>query len=151
MMMEIILLEKVRKLGAMGQTVSVKPGYGRNYLIPKGFAVSATTSNLATFEARRAELEKAAVAHFQAAQQRVTALADKVVTIATKVGSEGKLYGSIGTRDLAEAITAAGVNVAKSEVRLPNGALRAIGEYEVALQLHSDVACAVKVVITAEE
>ena len=149
--MEIILLEKVRKLGAMGQKVSVKPGYGRNYLIPQGLAVSATTSNLAAFEARRAELEKAALAHFHAAQQRAAALADKIVTIATKVGAEGKLYGSIGTRDLADAITTAGVNIAKAEVRLPNGPLRAIGEYDVALQLHSDVACVVKVVITAEE
>jgi large subunit ribosomal protein L9 len=148
--MDIILLEKVRKVGNMGQTVHVKPGYGRNYLIPQGLAVRATPDNLAMFDARRAELEKTAKEHLQAAQQRASALMDKVITIAAKVGAEGKLFGSLGPRDLSDAITAAGVHVEKSEVRLPTGPLRNIGEYEIALQLHSDVSLVVKVVVVPE-
>jgi len=149
--MEIILLEKVRKLGDMGETVAVKPGYGRNYLIPQGLAVPATEDNAAMFESRRAELEKTAREHLEAAQQRAAALVDKVVTIVTKVGTEGKLFGSLGPRDLSDAITAAGVHIEKSEVRLPTGPLRAIGEYDIALQLHSDVNTVVKIIVAAEQ
>ncbi|MFU8797734.1 MAG: 50S ribosomal protein L9 [Gammaproteobacteria bacterium] len=148
--MEIILLEKVQNVGSMGEKVSVKPGFGRNYLIPQGLAAPATADNLALFESRRSELEKIAREQLQVAQQRAAALIEKIVTIFAKVGSEGKLFGSLGVRDLAEAITATGVNVAKSEVRLPNGPLRTTGEYDIALQLHSDVTSVVKVIVAAE-
>lgn len=148
--MEVILLEKVGKLGGLGDKVNVKSGYGRNYLLPYGKAVAATASNVADFEARRAELEAAAAARVGSAEARAEALNGKSVTIAVKAGDEGKLFGSVGTRDIADALTAAGVEVAKSEVRLPNGALREIGEYEVDVQLHSEVFATVQVVIVGE-
>jgi large subunit ribosomal protein L9 len=148
--MEVILLEKVSKLGSIGDKVAVKSGFGRNYLIPQGKALAATATNLAEFEARRAELEAAAAQAKSEAQARAEKLAELAVTIEANAGDEGKLFGSIGTRDLAEAITAAGVEVTKAEVRLPEGALREIGEYEINVQLHSEVTQAVKVAVVAE-
>jgi large subunit ribosomal protein L9 len=140
MTMEVILLETIGNLGGLGDKVSVKPGYGRNYLIPQGKAVPATAANVAEFEARRAELERAAAEAVAAAQSRADAIAAlDGVTIEANAGEEGKLFGSIGTRDIADAVTAAGCELDKSEVRLPDGALRELGEYSIALQLHADV------------
>ncbi len=149
--MEVILLEKVGKLGTVGDRVDVKAGFGRNYLLPQGKAVAATESNIAEFEARRAELEAAAADKRTAADGRAKLLADLgSVTIAANAGDEGKLFGSVGVRDIADAITAAGVEVAKSEVKLPGGTLREVGEFEVDVQLHVDVMATIKVVIVAE-
>ena len=148
--MEIILLEKIENLGAMGDRVNVKPGYGRNFLIPKGKAAPATEENIAEFEARRAEFEKAAAEALAAAEARRDQLADLTVTISGKAGDEGKLFGSVGTADIAEAITESGVTVERNEVRLPTGAFRQIGEYDVQLHLHTDVDATVKLVIAAE-
>lgn len=148
--MEVILLEKIGKLGALGDKVSVKAGFGRNYLVPQGKAVPATEANVAKFEERRAELEKAAADKLTAAQARGEALEGQAVTIASKAGDEGKLFGSIGTRDIAEAFTAAGQEVCKSEVRLPEGALRHTGEFEVALQLHPEVTVNVTLNVVGE-
>ena len=149
--MEIILLDKVTNLGTLGDKVNVKPGYARNFLIPQGKAVMATKANIELFEARRAELEAKMAGELQAAQQRGEALGQiGDVVIASKAGDEGKLFGSIGTRDIADAISAKGVAVAKSEVRLPLGNLRNTGEFDIVLQLHSDVEATVKVQIVAE-
>lgn len=149
--MQVILLEKVGKLGDLGDQVAVKAGFGRNYLIPYGKAVPATETNIASFEARRADLEKAAAEKRGGAEARAAQLAELAVSIAANAGEGGKLFGSIGTRDIAEAITAAGVDVSKSEVRLPMGVIRELGEYEVDIQLHSDVTQAVKLAVVAEE
>lgn len=148
--MEVILLDKVGKLGAIGDKVTVKSGYGRNYLLPQGKAVAATAKNIADFEARRADLEAAAAAKIADATSRAEKLAALEVTIAANAGDEGRLFGSIGTRDIAEAITAAGVAVAKSEVRLPQGVLREIGQYEIDIQLHAEVIQAVKLAVVPE-
>lgn len=148
--MEVILLEKVANLGALGDKVNVKPGYGRNYLVPYGKAVPATEDNVKAFEARRAELEKAAAEKLSEAERRAEQLNEFTVTITAKAGDEGKLFGSVGVRDIADAITAAGVEVSKSEVRLPEGPLRTTGEFDVELQLHSDVSVDVKVSIVAD-
>lgn len=148
--MNVILLEKVHNLGDLGDTVSVKPGYGRNFLIPKGIAAPATNENVAKFEARRAELEKVAAEKLSAAEVRRESLANVAVTIACKAGDEGKLFGSVGTFDIAHAITEAGVQVEKREVRLPEGAIRQIGEYDIDVELHSDVVATVKVNIVGE-
>ncbi len=148
--MDVILLEKVGRLGTVGDRVTVKSGYGRNYLLPKGKATTATSVNLAAFEARRAELEKAAGERKLYAESRATKLAELVVTIKAKAGDEGKLFGSVGVRDIALAITAAGVEVTKAEVKLPSGALREIGEYNLDVQLHVDVTQTVKVIIESE-
>jgi large subunit ribosomal protein L9 len=148
--MEIILLEKIANLGAMGEKVNVKPGYGRNYLIPQGKAAPATAENVAEYEARRADLEKAAAETLAAAAARRDALIDKVITIASKAGDEGKLFGSIGTADIASIISEQLVAVERNEVRLPDGAFRTIGEHEVQIQLHTDVNVAVKLIIEAE-
>lgn len=148
--MNVILLEKVGKLGNLGDQVNVKAGYGRNFLIPQGKAVPATADNVAKFEARRAELEAAAAEKLAAAEARKAALESVNVVIKQKAGDEGKLFGSVGTSDIAHAISEAGVEVSKSEVRLPEGALREIGEYEIAIGLHSDVEASVKVVVEAE-
>ncbi|MCD6061453.1 MAG: ribosomal protein [Moraxellaceae bacterium] len=148
--MEVILLEKIKNLGALGTKVKVKPGYGRNFLIPQGKAVPATEKNVADFEARRAELERKAneqLGDAQARGERISALA---VVIAAKAGDEGKLFGSVGTRDIAEAISKLGEAVDKSEVRLPTGALRSTGDYDIDLQLHPEVTVAVKVTVVAE-
>lgn len=148
--MEVILLEKIRNLGNLGDKVNVKPGYGRNFLIPQGKAVVATETNLAAFEERRAELERQQTEALEAAQARAGQLEGLEVTIAARAGDQGKLFGSIGTRDLADAITAAGVEVSKHEVLLPEGALRQTGEFEIALALHSDVEVSVKVTVVAD-
>ncbi|MBY6210018.1 MULTISPECIES: 50S ribosomal protein L9 [Microbulbifer] len=148
--MEVILLDKVGKLGNVGDRVEVKAGYGRNFLLPTGKAVLANAANVAEFEAKRAELEAAAAAKVSEAEGRAAQLVELVVTIAANAGDEGKLFGSIGTRDIAEAITAAGVAVSKAEVKLPEGALRELGEYDVDVQLHADVISSVKVVVEAE-
>lgn len=148
--MEIILLEKVANLGSLGDKVNVKAGYGRNFLLPYGKAVPATEANLKAFEDRRAELEKAAAEKLSAAQTRGEALEGASFTIGSKAGDEGKLFGSIGVRDIADAITAGGTDVEKSEVRLPEGPLRATGEYDIELQLHSDVEVTIKLVVVAQ-
>ena len=149
--MEIILLEKVENLGNLGDKVSVKPGFGRNFLIPGGKAKPATEANIAEFEARRAELEKVAAESMAAAEARKATLTDMTIEIATKAGDEGKLFGSVGIVDIAEAVTSRGVAIEKKEVRLPEGPIREIGEYEVGIHLHSDVDIAIKVIISAAD
>lgn len=149
--MEVILLEKMRNLGALGEKVKVKPGYARNFLIPQGKAAYATKDNLAKFEQRRVELEKIEAEKLKHALERQKSLsALPTITIKAKAGEEGKLFGSIGTRDIAEAITNAGVAVEKSEVRLSEGTLRTLGEYEITIELESDVTAPVKVNIVTE-
>jgi large subunit ribosomal protein L9 len=148
--MQVILLEKVGKLGDLGDQVNVKAGYGRNFLIPLGKAVPASAGNVADFEARRAELEAAAAEKVAAAQARADKLAGVVVTMESNAGEEGKLFGSIGTRDIADAISATGNEVAKSEVKMPEGVIRELGEYDVSIQLHSDVTTVVKVVVAQQ-
>ena len=148
--MNVILLEKVGKLGNLGDQVAVKAGFGRNFLIPYGKAVPATKDNIVAFEARRAELEKNAAALKAAAEERAQKLSELTVSIAANAGDEGKLFGSIGTRDIAEAITATGIEVNKSEVRLPEGVIRETGEFEIAIQLHSDVTQTVTVTVIPE-
>jgi len=149
--MEVILLDKVENLGNLGDKVSVKSGYARNYLIPGGKAKYATEANIAEFEARRAELEKAAAKSLDAAQARADKLADLEITIPAHAGNEGKLFGSVGTGEIAEAISATGTEVAKREVRLPEGALRSVGEFEIQIHLHSDIDTMVKVIVVADE
>jgi large subunit ribosomal protein L9 len=148
--MQVILLEKVGKLGDLGDKVSVKAGFGRNFLIPFGKAVPATASNVADFETRRAELEKAAGEKKAAAEARAAKLAELEISYEANAGDEGKLFGSIGTRDIADLITKAGVEVSKSEVRLPEGVIREVGEYEIDIQLHSEVTQAVKLSVVPE-
>jgi large subunit ribosomal protein L9 len=148
--MDIILLDKVGRLGSIGDKVSVKSGYARNFLLPQGKAVSANAKNLADFETRRAGLEASAAAKIAAATARAEQLAALTVTISANAGDEGRLFGSIGTRDIAEAITAAGVAVAKSEVRLPSGVLREVGQYDINVQLHAEVIQAVKLMVVGE-
>ena len=148
--MQVILLEKVGKLGALGDQVNVKAGYGRNFLIPQGKAVPANKANKESFEARRAELEAAAAEKLAAAQARAEAMNELVVTIAANAGDEGKLFGSIGTKDIADALAAAGHTIDKSEVKLPEGALRNIGSYSIAVQVHSDVSVDVTIQVEAE-
>jgi len=150
--MEVILLEKIGKLGELGDKVNVKAGYGRNFLIPQGKAVPATEDNVAKFEARRSELESAAAETVAAAEVRAGQLEELgAIVITANAGEEGKLFGSIGTRDIADAVTAAGVEINKAEVRLPEGALRDLGEYEVVVHLHSDVDSTVTLHVVQEE
>jgi large subunit ribosomal protein L9 len=149
--MDVILLENISNLGSLGDKVSVKAGFGRNYLVPQGKAVPATANNIADFEVRRAELEAAAAATLAAAEARAEMInALGLISILANAGEEGKLFGSIGTRDIADAVTAAGCEVDKSEVRLPEGALRQVGEYEVAIQVHGDVFAAVAIAVIPE-
>lgn len=148
--MEIILLEKIENLGAMGDKVNVRPGYGRNYLVPQGKAKAATAENIAEFEARRADLEKAAAETLAAAEARREQIDGKTVEIVAKAGEEGKLFGSIGTADIADAVKATGVEIERNEIRLPEGAYRQIGEYDVVLHLHSDVDATIKLIVSAE-
>lgn len=149
--MQVILLDKVTNLGGLGDQVNVKAGYARNFLVPQGKAVPATKKNVEYFEARRAELE-AKLADVQAEAEARAAKINELgsVTIVSKAGDEGKLFGSIGSRDIADAITAAGVNLAKNEVRLPNGVLRTTGDHDVSIQVHSDVFATLNVVIVPE-
>lgn len=148
--MELILLQKVQNLGALGDKVSVKPGYGRNYLVPYGKAVPATAANLADFEQRRAEFEAKANAILAQAQARKAKLEGSSVTITANASAEGKLFGSVSTRDIAEAFTAAGLPLEKSEVVMGEGPLRRVGEFDVQVVLHADVELAVKVVVQPE-
>jgi len=149
--MDVILLTKVANLGNIGDRVKVKSGYGRNFLLPQGKATLATPDNVKKFEARRAELEKIAREQFQDAESRAAAFKDFKLQITAKAGTEGKLFGSIGTADIAEACTAQGHKLARAEVRLPTGPLRTVGEHVVALHLHTDIDVQLPVVITAEE
>ena len=149
--MQIILLDKVANLGGLGDNVTVKSGYARNFLFPQGKAVPATKANIEKFEARRAELEAKLADDLTAANDRAAKIAALgEVTIASKAGDEGKLFGSVGTRDIADAITEAGVKVSKAEVKLPTGTLRETGEYEIDVQLHAEVTATVKIVVIAE-
>jgi large subunit ribosomal protein L9 len=149
--MEVLLLEKVRNLGALGDKVNVKSGYGRNFLVPQGKAIYATAANIKKFEARRADLEKVEKEHLDAALAKKAAIeALGTITLHAKAGEEGKLFGSIGTRDIADAITASGVEIAKSEIDLPTGVIRNLGDYDITLELHSDVVAIVKLSIITE-
>ena len=148
--MEIILLEKIANLGILGDRVKVKPGYARNFLIPKGKATEATSANLARFEARRAELERVAAEALAKAKARAEQLAELIVTLSVKTGSEGRLFGSVGPADIADAVSAAGIELQKQEVRLPTGSIRQIGEYDVDLHLHGEVKTQIRVNVIAE-
>ena len=148
--MELILLQKVTNLGNLGDKVNVKPGYGRNFLVPQGKAVPATASNLAEFEARRAEYEAKAKASLEGAEGRKAKLEGASVTVYANASTEGKLYGSVGPREIADALTKLGTQVEKSEVVMGEGPLRHVGEYEVLVHLHADVEIPVKVVVQPE-
>lgn len=149
--MDIILLDKIANLGGLGDTVNVKAGYARNFLFPQGKAVPATKANVEKFEARRAELEAKIAEGLAAANAKAEKLAEIAeVTIASPAGDEGKLFGSVGTRDIADAITAAGLEVAKSEVKLPHGTIRETGEYDIDIQFHTEVTATVKLIIIKE-
>lgn len=149
--MDIILLAKVRNLGSLGDRVKVKNGYGRNFLIPQGKALPASEANIKMFEERRAELERQAAAELDGAAQRVAKLGEIAsVTVTAKAGDEGKLFGSVGTRDIATAITDAGLAVKKAEVLMPNGPIRHVGDYVIEVQLHSDVRGEIKVSVVPE-
>lgn len=149
--MQIILLQRIVNLGKLGETVDVKPGYGRNFLIPHGKALPATAANIEKFEARRAELEAEEKKELDTAQERADALTDVNVIMRAKSGDEGKLFGSIGTRDIAEALTNSGLEVDRAEIKLPEGALRQVGEYNVDIQLHHDVTATILVTILSED
>ena len=149
--MDIILLEKIENVGRIGDKVSVKPGFARNYLIPQGKATLATPENIATFEARRAEIEAKAHGTLEAAQARAAQLEGQVVRVKAKAGPGGKLFGSIGTSDIAEACEALGFAVERSEVRLPEGPLRVVGEHQIELHFHTDVNVPLPVVVESEE
>ncbi len=149
--MEVILLERIDNLGGIGDKVKVKPGYGRNYLIPQGKATLATPANLAAFEARRAELEAKAESELTAARERAAAVEKLELTIRTKAGVEGKLFGSIGTIDIADAATAAGVPLERSEILLPEGPIRVLGEHTVDIHLYTDMTVPLTITIAEEE
>jgi large subunit ribosomal protein L9 len=149
--MDVILLEKVANLGDLGDKVSVKSGYGRNFLIPHKKAVHATQEKLAEFESRRAELEAAAAEQLTVAQSRAESISQLEIVITQKAGEEGKLFGSVGTADIAEAMTAAGAEMKKQEVRLPEGVIRVAGDHQVDLELHTDVIVTVTVKVVGEE
>jgi large subunit ribosomal protein L9 len=149
--MEVILLQKVANLGNIGDRVKVKSGFGRNFLLPTGKATLATAKNVEKFETIRADLEKKAAAEFASAEQRAAALKDYRLALTAKAGTEGKLFGSIGTADIAEALTAAGHTVERAEVRMPQGPIRMVGEHPLTIHLHTDVNVDVVVVVTAEE
>ena len=149
--MEVILLEKVGKLGGIGDRANVKAGYGRNYLIPQGKAIFATEANLAEFETRRAGLEAAAATKMEKAQLRADKLVEiDSITITAMAGDEGKLFGSVGTREIEEAVNGAGAEITKSEINMPEGAIRHIGEFSVEIQLHTDVTQSITIVVEAE-
>ena len=149
--MQVILMEKVANLGDLGDVVKVKDGFARNFLLPQGKATLATPANVEKFEARRAEFERKAQEELYAAQQRAEKLQDFKLSMTAKAGTEGKLFGSIGTADIAEAVTAAGHKIERSEVRLPAGPIRLIGDHVVTLHLHTDIDVQVPVHIAAEE
>ena len=149
--MEVILLQKIANLGNIGDRVKVRSGFGRNFLLPQGKATLATPENVARFEARRAELERLAREHLSSAEERAAAMKDFKLTVHAKAGTEGKLFGSIGTSDVAEACNQAGFKIERSEVRLPSGPLRMLGEHTVSLHLHADIDVPLHVTIVAEE
>ena len=150
--MQVILLETIKNLGDLGSVVDVRPGYGRNFLIPQGKALPATKSNLAEVEERRAELEKQAAELLSAAEARAEKLAEATITVGAKSGDEGKLFGSVGTANIADAISEqTGVQVEKAEVKLPLGAIRQTGEYEIDLSLHADVTVTIKLTVVPQE
>ncbi|THB63624.1 MAG: 50S ribosomal protein L9 [Gammaproteobacteria bacterium] len=149
--MEVILLQKVNNLGSLGDKVTVKSGYGRNYLIPKKIAKAATEANVAEFEAMRAELESAAAAALALAEGRSAKVHGATVTIPAKAGDEGKLFGSVGTVDIVDALAAMDIEVDKKEIRMPEGAIRATGEYEIQVHLHTDVDATINVVVVPEQ
>ncbi|WP_368563594.1 50S ribosomal protein L9 [Pseudoxanthomonas sp. UTMC 1351] len=148
--MELILLQKVTNLGVLGDKVNVKPGYGRNYLVPQGKAVPATAANVAEFEAKRAEYEAKAKSVHGEAESRRAKLEGASVTVKANASTEGKLFGSVGPRDIADAFTAAGMPLEKSEVVMGEGAIRNIGEFEVIAKLHADVETTIKVIVEPE-
>jgi large subunit ribosomal protein L9 len=148
--MNVILLEKIGNLGDLGDEVSVKPGFARNYLLPQGKAVTADDENRTVFEGRRAELEASANEKLAEANTRAEKLLDKELSIAVKSGEEGRLYGSVGTQNIADALTADGIPVERSEIRMPEGVIRVLGEYDIAIQLHTDVTAQIKVVVVPE-
>ena len=148
--MQLILLQNVTNLGKLGDKVNVKPGYGRNYLVPQGKAVPATAANLAEFEAKRAEYEAKAKAQLEGAEARKAALEGVEVSITANASTEGKLYGSISPRDIAETLTKHGHKVEKSEVVLGEGPLRRTGEYDIVVHLHADIEATVKVIVVGE-
>jgi large subunit ribosomal protein L9 len=148
--MEVILLEKIVNLGDLGDTVSVKSGYGRNFLIPQNKAVPATKGNIEAFERRRAELEKIEQGKFEHAQGRAAKINELDITLTAKAGEEGKLFGSITVRDIVEAAAKRDVEIDKSEVMLPEGPIRALGEYEIDVQLHPEVTATIKIGVIAE-
>ena len=148
--MNVILLERVNNLGDLGDEVTVKPGFARNYLLPQGKAVQANDANREVFESRRAELEAAANERLGEARVRAEKLADHTLTLVVKVGEEGKLYGSVGTQDIANALVEEGFEVTRAEVRMPEGVIRVAGEYDIALQFHSDVTADIKVAVVPE-
>lgn len=149
--MQLILLQKVKNLGNLGDKVNVKPGYGRNFLVPQGKATAATTTNVAEFEKRRAEYEAKANQTLSGAEARKAALEGASVTLKANASAEGKLFGSIGPRDIAEAFSAAGKPLEKSEVVMGEGPLRHTGEFEVHIHLHADIHATVKVIVAAED
>ena len=148
--MNVILLERLNNLGDLGDEVTVKPGFARNFLIPQRKAIQANAANRKGFEERRAELEKDAGEKLALAQGRAEKLEEHIVTIMMKAGEEGRLYGSVGTQNIADALVAEGHEVERSEVRMPEGAIRALGEFDIALQLHSDVMVNIKVAVVEE-
>lgn len=149
--MQVILLQRIVNLGKLGETVNVKAGYGRNYLIPQGKALPATQANIAKFEERRAQLEAQEAAEMAQAKERADNLADVNVIMRAKSGDEGKLFGSIGARDIADALTKSGLEVDRSEVKMPDGSFRQVGDYKVSIQLHHDVAVDILVTILPED
>ncbi len=149
--MEVILLKKVENLGPLGTVVNVRSGYARNYLLPTGRAKMATKDNIAEFEQRRAELEQAANDALAAAEARREQLQDLVLTIKAKTGGEGKLFGSVSSIEIAEAVKAAGVEIERREIRMPSGSIRLLGEYEIGVHLHTDVDTSIKIIVEAEK
>ncbi len=149
--MEVILLDKIAKLGGLGDKVTVKSGYARNFLLPQGKAVFASKANVEHFEARRADLEKQLAEALSAAEAKAAKIVELAeVTIASSAGEEGKLFGSVGTKDIADAITEAGVEMTKAQVRMPLGTIRETGEFDITLHLHNDVDTSIKVIVIAE-
>ena len=149
--MEVILLEKIHRLGELGDKVRVRPGYGRNFLIPQKKAVPATADNVTKFEEQRAELERAQADAVGRATAKAEALNELSVTIGARAGTEGKLFGSVGTADIAAAVVAAGIEVEKRDIRMPDGALREVGEFKVEIHLHAEISAAITVAVVAEE
>lgn len=148
--MQVILLEKVQNVGELGDTVKVKPGYARNYLVPQGKAVPATPQHVAEFEEKRAELERQQAEVLAAAKTRAEALQGRTLSVVCKAGDEGRLFGSVGTQDIAEAAASAGLELSRNEIRLPKEFIRQVGEYEINVHLHTDVDATLMLDVVAE-